>query len=191
MRALAHHRYTWDEYLALEHDSPIKHEYLDGEIFAMAGGTPEHAQLCVRVTAELSVQLRGKPCVPYSSDLRIRVLATGLTTYPDASVVCGPLEYDPEDRKKQTVTNPIVVVEVLSPSTEEYDRGDKLSNFRQVPSLRHYVLVSYREPLIEVFTRTGGDEWSRVEARTGSSAKLPAIGCTLSIDSIYEGVTLR
>ena len=191
MRAHAHHRYTWDEYMALEQASPVKHEYFDGEIFAMARGTPEHSQLSVRVTAELSAQLRGTPCVPYNSDLRVRVLATGLTTYPDASVVCGPLEYDPEDRNKHTVTNAAVVIEVLSPSTEEYDRGDKFTSFRRMPSLRHYVLVSYREPLIEVFSRTSADEWTRLEARTGASVGLPAIGCTLRVDAIFEGVPLR
>src|SRR4051812_42732973 len=107
-------RYTWAQYVVLEHSSNVKHEFFDGEIFAMAGGTPEHSALATAITIQLGRQLEGKPCRPYNSDLRIRVPATGLGTYPDVSVICGPPQHDPSDRN--TLVNPTLIVEVLSDS---------------------------------------------------------------------------
>ena len=186
MRDLARHRYTWRDYLALD-SVDMRHEFLDGEILGMAGGSVAHSQLAASVVRELGAQLRGKRCVPHSSDRRIRIAATGMAAYPDVSVICGKPELDPES--KTTVLNPTVVVEVLSPSTEAYDRSTKFEHYRQIPSLQEYVLVSYREKLIEVFRRKGSD-WTRSEARTRSAAKLPSIRCELSIDAVYEGVEL-
>ncbi len=186
MRAVAHHRYTWSDYLEYEDFSSEKHEYLDGEIYAMAGGTPEHALLAGRVVTVLGAQLRRKACKVYTSDLRIRVMATGLTTYPDVSVICGKVEVDPTS--KLTAINPTLLVEVLSPSTEDYDRGTKFEHYQQIPSLKEYVLVSQRECLIEVFHRRGA-RWMRAEARRAAAAQLEAIGCELSVDEVYEGVT--
>src|SRR5262245_27364554 len=114
-------RYAWHEYLALEAASNVKHEYLDGQIYAMAGGSPEHSALQLAVPTLLLAQLRTGRCRAHGSDLRVRVLATGLATYPDVTIICGPRELDPED--KNSVTNPTVLVEVLSTSTEDYDRG--------------------------------------------------------------------
>ncbi len=116
--------YSYDEYLAYERDSDRKREYVAGEIFAMAGGSPRHSALASRVSAALE-STRGKGSVAFQSDLRVRVPATGKTTYPDASVVCGPIERDPADPSGATITNPTLLVEVLSPSTEEEDRGNK------------------------------------------------------------------
>jgi Uma2 family endonuclease len=126
----AHHRFTFDEYVRLEEDSDIKHEFLEGRVWAMSGGTPAHAAIAANVTILLGNALRGKAYQAYSSDLRVRAQATGLGTYPDVTVVCGHLELDPEDPKKHTVTNPQVLVEVLSPSTEDYDRGEKLGTLQ-------------------------------------------------------------
>src|SRR3954454_3124163 len=145
------HRYTFEEYLELEQVSQVRHEFYAGEIYAMAGGTPEHAALAAAVTVMLGRQLAGGPCRVYSSDLRIRVLATGLATYPDVTVVCDKLETDPES--SHTATNPTVIFEVLSPTTEKYDREDKYAHYRRIPSLQAYVLVSQDERRIEVFTR--------------------------------------
>jgi Uma2 family endonuclease len=189
MRASAHHRYTWDEYLLLERDSPIKHEFLDGEIFAMAGGTPEHAALGAAVLRDLGVQLRGKPCRPYSSDLSVKVQETGLTTYPDAAVVFGELKRDPAG--KTIILNPAVLVEVTGDSTESYDRGEKFEHYRRIPELTEYVLVSHREPLIEVFRRGEDGRWTRIEARRGGRARLVSVDCELDVDGIYEGVALH
>ncbi|HTN92768.1 MAG TPA: Uma2 family endonuclease [Sorangium sp.] len=175
---------SYAEYLDQERASTTKHEFLNGEIVAMAGGTPEHARLCMSVGAELRVQLRGRPCAVYSADLRVRVQATGLSTYPDVSVVCGKLERDLGD--KDAALNPSVLVEVLSDSSEAYDRGQKFAHYRHIPSLREYVLVSQHEPRIEVFHRNEDDSWTLREARAGQGAHLEAIGCTLSVDEVYR-----
>jgi Uma2 family endonuclease len=180
----AHRRYTFAEYIQLESYANVKHEFFAGEIYAMAGGSPEHASLSVNVSTSLAAQLRGKSCRVHSSDRRVRVGATGLTTYPDVTVVCGDLVVDPANAS--TVVNPIVVVEVLSPSTEEYDPGDKFEHYKLVASLREVVLVSHRERSIEVFRREPDDRWSRTEARAGSRARLASIACELDVDDVYR-----
>jgi Uma2 family endonuclease len=151
----------------------------------MAGGTPDHAALAMAFGAALVECLRHQPCRVFSSDLRVRVLATGLATYPDVTVVCGPLERDPESRT--TVVNPLCVVEVLSDGTEEYDRGDKLEHYKRVPSLRECVLVSHRERLVEVWRRNGEHAWTREEARGGGQIRLESLGCAVAVDDVYRG----
>lgn len=187
MHDFAHHRYTWAEYLAFEEAANSKNEFFNGEIYAMAGGTPLHARLAARVLRELGLQLRGGPCEPFTSDLRVRVATTGLATYPDVTVICGPIQPEPNDAN--TALNPTLLVEVLSNSTEEYDRGQKFEHYKQMATLREYVLVSQREKLIEVFRRVGA-EWQRFEGRSTSAVTLDSIGCGLSVDAIYEGVEL-
>jgi Uma2 family endonuclease len=177
------HRYTYREYLALEESANVRHEFFDGEIYAMAGGTPEHAAICANVTTSLNVQLRGKGCRVHSSDLRIRVLETGLATYPDVTVVCRQAELDPENR--QTITNPTVLVEVLSPSTAAFDRGEKLSHYKRIGSLREIVLVAHDERLVEVWRREASGSWARGEARSGS-VTLDSIGCVLELEDVFR-----
>ena len=181
-------RYTDTEYLALEASSNVKHEFLDGQIYAMAGGTPEHAALAAAVIGLLFPALRAGRCRAHDADLRVRVPATGLTTYPDVTVICGPRELDPGDR--QAVTNPTLIVEVLSRSTEDYDRGDKFDHYRQLPSLQQYVLVSFREPCVEVWTRDAGSDggavWTAAVAREGDVAVLASIGAALDVRELYE-----
>ena len=181
--AASRRHYTYEDYLALDEASNVKLEYYAGDIYAMAGGTPEHAALCLQVGSSLNVQLEGKPCRVYGSELRIRVLATGLATYPDASVVCGPLERDPQG--KHTVVNPTLVVEVLSPSTASHDCGEKREHYQRIPSLREIVLVSHERRHIEVHRRTA-DGWSREEAGPGESITLDSIGCRLDVDALYD-----
>jgi Uma2 family endonuclease len=178
-------RYTYGEYLAREHASTVKHEYLDGEIRAMAGATPEQAAMAAFVTAAIGAALGDGPCVVYSSALRVRVLATGLATYPDVTVVCGPPERDPESRT--TIINPTLVVEVLSDSTEEYDRGEKLASYQKVPSLKECLLVSHREQRLELWRRSGA-EWVRVVATAGHKLELRSVACTLDVDRLYNRV---
>ncbi len=177
------HHYSYAEYLELEEGSTVRHEFLNGEIYAMAGGTPKHAALAVAVAAEMLGELRGGPCRVHSSDLRVRVLANGLATYPDVTVVCGPYAYDPESRT--TVTNPKVVVEVTSDGTEEYDRGEKLASYKLVPGLAAIVIVDHRERRIELHERDH-DGWKRVAAHAGEHVTLAAPACTLAVDSIYD-----
>jgi Uma2 family endonuclease len=129
-----HHRYSYNEYLAYERDSGMKHEYDDGEIIAMASGSPRHSALVSRVNAALESSRR-PGCTAFQSDLRIRVLATGKATYPDATMTGGPLKRDPGDPTGATITNPMLLVEVLSPSTEQEDRGNKWQHYRLIPSL--------------------------------------------------------
>ena len=176
--------HTFADYVAMDAASETKHEFVNGEIFAMSGGTPEHSRLSVNVQAELRSALRGRPCVTFNSDLRVRVLATGLGTYPDASVVCGRLEVDPED--KNTVTNPAVIVEVLSDSTESYDRDDKRAHYRQIPSLRDYLLVSQHERRVDHYHRNDDGTWTLRDVRAGGEVRLDSIGCQIAVDAIYD-----
>jgi len=176
--------YSYDEYRWFEEATDAKHEYLDGQILAMAGGTPEHAALAAAVTVILGQQLAGGPCYPLSSDLRVRVRATGLATYPDVTVVCGPLERDVED--PHAAVNPAVLVAVTSDSTEAYDRGEKFTHYRQIPSLREYVLVSHRERAIERRWRDPDGTWRSENVGRGGTVELPSIAATLAVDAIYE-----
>ena len=179
------HRYTYQDYVSLEEESSTRHEFLAGEIVAMAGGTPEHAAMAAEVIGQLREQIRGGTCRVFTSDLGVRVKATGLATYPDASVVCGPTERDPD--KKTNVTNPRVIVEVTSDSTEDYDHGEKLSHYKQVPSLEAIVIVSHREAKVDVWSRpTDSRLWSCTSAAAGESAAVPALGCLLDVDAIWR-----
>jgi Uma2 family endonuclease len=174
--------YTYAEYLALEEESPIRHEYLDGEIYAMAGGTPDHAALAVAVLSIIRSQLpRGYRA--FSSDLRIRILSTGLTTYPDGTVVCGGTQRAPED--PVAVTNPVVLLEVTSNSSEDYDRGEKLRQYQAIPTVKEILIVSHREPRISLHRR---DErgWTSVEVVAGESLSLESIGGVIRVDDVYR-----
>lgn len=177
------HHYSFRDYLDVEEISPVKHEYLAGEIFAMAGGTPEHAALSASVLLLLGEQLRGGPCRPYSSDLRVRIRATGLATYPDAAVICGEVQKDPDSPTH--VVNPTVIVEVLSPGTEEYDRGEKREHYQQLESLRDYVLVAADRPRIEVFSRSESGVWTHRVNGSGSNAEIPSVSCRIAVDELY------
>jgi Uma2 family endonuclease len=175
---------SYAEYVALEEGSAVKHEYVRGEIFAMAGGTPEHAALQVAMSAELRAAMRGKPCRAYSSDLRVRVEATDFACYPDVAVVCGKLETSEVD--PHAAINPKLVVEVLSESTEAHDRGEKAAHYRRIPTLLEYAFVSQRERLIEVYRRNERDRWElAVEARAGETVEFTSIEGTIAVDDVY------
>ena len=173
------------QYLALEQGSEIKHEYLRGEVYAMAGGTPEHAALAMAVGAELRAALRGRPCRAYSSDLRVRVEATDLSTYPDITVVCGALVTSKIDT--HAVINPALIAEVLSDSTEGYGRGEKFAHYRRIPSLREYLLVSQRTRRLESLYKNDEGDWVLREAGPGEVLQLRAFeGVRLETDIVYE-----
>ena len=181
----AHHRFTFDEYLRVEDDSGTKHEFLGGQVYAMSGGTPEHAGVTANLVRLLGNALAGQPCRVFSPDLRVRVKATGLGTYADVTVICGRLELDPDDPKQHTALNPKVLVEVLSPSTEDYDRGDKLGSYKQIPSLDEVVLVAHDRQEIEVVRREPDGSWSRQVARAGETVRLASLDCELAVSDIY------
>lgn len=177
---------TFAEYIAAELPSDRKHQLVDGEIFDMTGGTLAHAQLILAVGSELRSQLRGRACSAYGSEARVR--AGDLVTYPDCTVVCGAPRVDPDDAN--TLLNPTVIVEVLSESTEAFDRGRKAEHYRRIPSLCEYVLVNQYEPHVEVYRRTE-QGFYLLEARKGESVRLESIQCHLDVDSIYEGVSAQ
>jgi Uma2 family endonuclease len=181
---------TFAEYVRREAEATEKHQLIDGEIFSMAGGTPEHALISMNVGSELRALIGRGPCKVYSSDLRIGVAATGLVTYPDVTVVCGELQRHGED--KNTILNPTVIIEVLSESTEAFDRGRKFSHYKRIPSLAAYVLVSQSEVCVEVFQRAEGGRWTVDEVRSGSSAaasaRIDVLEASLQLSLVYAGV---
>jgi Uma2 family endonuclease len=176
-------KWTPDEYLAWERSQPQKHELHDGEVFDMAGSTFELNQVVANVIAELRGALRDKPCRVCASDLRIKVPATGLYTYPDASVVCGSPVF--EDDTLDTLLNPLLLVEVLSSSTEDYDRGTKFANYRTIPSFREYLLVASEKVLVETYTRQEDGSWILREHRAGARFQLASVGCEIAVDELY------
>ena len=179
------HDHDYEEYLQFEYESQTKHEYINGDIAAMTGGSPDHAAIAANVSHALMSQLDDKPCRVYSSDLKIRIDAVNVATYPDVSVVCGPPELDPKDDKGHTILNPIVLVEVLSPSTAKYDCGQKLEFYKQIPSLKEILLVDYDQPRLLLWRRGFGGAWWPEEIRSGE-AKLESIDCVLSVAEVYR-----
>lgn len=176
---------SYAEYLAAEEVSEVKHEYLGGEVFAMAGGTIEHGRLAANMIRELGKALEGRPCVVLTSDVRVRIQATDLSTYPDVTVACGKLEKADEDA--HAITNPTLIVEVLSDSTEAYDRGEKFASYRTVPTLTDYLLVAQDRPRIEHYTRRDARSWLLDEAGPGERLRVASLDCDIVIDEIYLG----
>ncbi len=175
------------EYLRLEREAETRSEYYDGEVFAMAGGTRSHSLIATNLLGELPSRLKAADCVAYNSNLRVKVEATGLLTYPDVSVVCGEQRF--LDEQEDTLLNPTVVIEVLSNSTEAYDRGKKFEHYRQIPSCCEYLLVSQTEPRIEHFIRQPKGEWTLKEA-VGLSAeiKVPSLRMVLPLKEVFAKV---
>ena len=177
----SHHEYSFAEYLTVERDSEIKHEFDAGEILAMSGGTARHSALAARITAAFE-NTRPSGCTVFQSDMRVRIAATGRATYPDVSMVCGQIEYDPEDAARTTITNPVLLVEVLSVTTEKGDRGNKWMHYQRIPSLQEYVLVS-QLPRVEIFRRTPSGTWEYFEVGDGN-VRL-ATGPALDLSMLY------
>jgi len=182
-------RYTPQEYLALERKAEHRSEYFAGEIFAMSGASERHNLIALNVAASLHAQFRNRSCKVYASDMRVKVSATGLYTYPDVVALCGEPQFD--DEQKDTLLNPTVIIEVLSPSTEAYDRGDKFGHYRKLASLAEYVLISQDKPHVEHYVRQPDNQWLLSEASSlQDSVQLPSINCTLVLAEIYEKVEL-
>jgi Uma2 family endonuclease len=177
---------TVDGYFELEDASHERHEFLDGQVWAMSGGTDAHDALSTAIAAEFRSALRGSECMARGSNLRIKSLATGLYTYADALIVCSPRF---EDDKRTTLLNPRVVVEVVSESSEAYDRGEKFAHYRAIESVGDYVLISTTAPRVEVYTREA-DAWTLRLYREGESLRVPGAGIRVSVQSLYEGIAL-
>lgn len=181
-------RLSPQEYLVRERTATFRSEYFRGDVFAMAGASPDHNRLVRNVLTLLDAQLKGGNCEVFPSDLRL-ACPSGLLTYPDVVVVCGDLEFFADQR--DTITNPRLIVEVLSRSTERYDRGEKFSHYRGIPSLEEYVLISYREPRIERYIRDPRPGWLLTEAAgLEASIALETIHCQLALADVYRDVKL-
>ncbi len=176
-----------EEYLEQERLAEWKSEYFRGEIFAMAGASPPHVWIVANTVVELGRQLKKKPCRVSASDLRLRVTPAGLYTYPDVMVLCGEIQY--ADDRKDTVLNPALIVEVLSESTRDYDRGRKFQYYRTLPSLLEYLTISQDEPHIEHWTRQPENHWNLAEfSGLAQSIQLASVGCILPLAEVYDKV---
>jgi Uma2 family endonuclease len=177
---------TPQEYLERERAADTKSEYYGGEMFAMAGASFAHVTIVANLLVELGSNLKQKPCRVYPNDLRLAIGAAGLYTYPDVMVICGKPVF--ADAHLDTVTNPVLVIEVLSPSTEGYDRGRKFESYRAIPSLMEYLTVSQHSVHIEIHTRQADSTWLLRDVRDSGPVKLQSIGIELQLSDIYEEV---
>ena len=182
-------KYSVEEYIAIEDNSEIKHEYERGEVLAMSGGTMNHARLCQAMSKELDIELEknSRNCETFGSELRIFIEKADCIVYPDASVFCEPCIVS--GKEKNSATNPMIVVEVLSKSTESYDRGDKFFKYRQLDSLQEYILISQNEAKIESFVREKNGAW-QIYRTEGLDAELEvsSLGLALKMGRIYRHV---
>jgi Uma2 family endonuclease len=188
-------RVTAEEYLVSERRAETKSEFLDGEVFAMAGASRRHNLISLNVGAELRAQLRQRPCEVYVSDMRVKIAATGLYTYPDVVAVCDQPRF--EDTELDTLLNPLLIVEVLSSSTEDYDRGGKFEHYRSLTSLHEYVLIAQKKFHVMHYARqpdntnnnTNASSWLLTETSAiESSIALPSLQCQLALSEIYTKV---
>jgi Uma2 family endonuclease len=186
MVALPKHYWTVEEYLVFERASDERHEYYDGEIFDMVGGTARHSIIISNVNRILGTQLEDRPCLVFTSDMRVRVSSKAYT-YPDVSVVCDAPRF--EDKHEDTLVNPVLIVEVLSPSTEQYDRAGKFERYQKLDSLQDYVLISQNRPRIELYSRQVDNSWLlRQMTDIDSALELPSVGCTLHLSDVYRKI---
>jgi Uma2 family endonuclease len=180
-------RFTLREYFDWEETQTTKHEFYRGEVFAMAGASLPHIRISRNILTQLTQQLEGRECEAFGSDLRVRVDAVDLSTYPDITIVCGEPKIDPVDR--HAITNPRVIFEVLSKSTENYDRGDKFEFYQHLESFREYVVVSQKEPRIVHYVRQDDGAWKyRLLPGMNETLRLETVGCELPFAMIYRNV---
>lgn len=180
-------RITPQEYLIRERQASIKSEFYQGEIFAMGGGSANHSLIAANFVGEARNSLKGRPCAVFNSDLRVQVRSTGLYTYPDATIVCGELLFD--DDHRDTLLNPTVIVEVLSDSTEKYDRGKKSNHYRQIASLKELILIAQDRSHVERFTRQPNGDWLFHEQKElTADFELKSLGISIAISELYRGV---
>ncbi len=186
MSALPNKKWTVEEYLAFERASEEKHEYLAGEVYLMAGASENHNLIVANLIITIGIQLRNRPCRIYPSDMRVRVFNANYA-YPDVTVVCSTPEF--EDAEVDTLLNPALIIEVLSPSTEQYDRSKKFQNYRTLDSLQEYILISQDAPRIERYLRQENGQWLFSDAALlESTVEITSIGCSLPLSDVYDKV---
>lgn len=182
-------KYTIEEYLEMEQASQEKHEYYQGEIFAMSGAKVTHNIIATNTAALFTNKLKGKPCRPFNSDQRIHIEKNSLFTYPDISIVCGEIETRNND--EWNVINPTIIIEILSPFTRDYDRGQKFKLYRDIPSLKEYVLIDSESINVEIFFLNQQGNWELKEYTTiDDSFALDSVQVKLQLQEIYEGTRL-
>ena len=176
---------TPQQYAAWEREQPVRHEYFAGEVFAQAGGTRRHSLIAANVLGELRQLLKGRDCESHGSDMRVHIQATGYQAYPDVSVVCPPVEGESEE----VISNPVLLVEVLSPSTADFDRGSKFGHYRQIPSLQEYLVFWQDEPHVEQHTRRADGLWVLRElVGINQTLQLTSLGHPLRLRDVYDKV---
>lgn len=182
-------RVSFAEYLRREERAVDKHEFHNGEMLAMSGGTYEHSRVAANLISSMANRLAGGPCFVLESNMRTRQLQDRHYVYPDALVICGEPAFDPDDRNRTTITNPTAVFEILSASTEAYDRGEKFNLYRGIEILREYVLVSQHHPLVETFLRQDDGSWSLLAYEgQGAVARLRSLDIDLPLAEVYAGI---
>jgi len=188
MSFLAQSRYTAEQYLEMERRADTKNEFINGQIYAMSGANRIHNQITFNLAGLLHSQLRGRPCEAYVTDMRVKISSTGMYTYPDVAALCGEAHF--EDTHLDTLINPTLIIEVLSPSTEAYDRGGKFSHYRKIQSLMEYVLIAQDWYSVERFLRQE-NQWLFSESTDLSdTVHLQSIQCDLLLRDIYDKVTI-
>lgn len=185
MAANPQHILSYDEYLTLEREGGARHEYFNGEVFAMSGAEPAHVDIVSNTISALMSGLKERPCKVHNPDMRV-LTASRLSTYPDISVVCGERQFN--DDRPRALLNPTVIIEVLSLSSAAYERGDKFHHYRSIATLREYVLIASTRRRIEVFTRQPGDSWQITVLDDAGAVELASIGCALALPDVYDGV---
>lgn len=183
-------KFTIEEYLQMERASEVKHEYYQGEIFAMAGASNRHITISSNLIAELHARLKTSPCFPYGSDMRIHIPENTLFTYPDISIICGDI--NTLDKEKDTALHPIILIEILSKSTRDYDRGGKFKLYRDIPTLKEYMLIDSENIGVEIFRLNKHNHWELEEYKTLKEIiTLPAINVSISMEDIYARTMLE
>ena len=189
MSSLPKSQFTPEEYLAIDRQSEHKNEYFDGEIFAMTGASRKHNLISINVATSLNSQLADRDCEVYASDMRVKVSPTGLCTYPDVVVVCGEPQF--EDKEIDTLLNPTAILEVLSKTTEGYDRGDKFEHYRSIESLSEVMLIAQDKHHVEHYKRQEGSQWILTETNSlQDRIKLTSINCELALSDVYKKVSI-
>lgn len=186
MMAPPKQKLTPEAYLESERQAEFKSEYFEGEVYAMSGGSYRHSRLKTNLAISFGLALRGKSCRPTDSDMRVHIPPTGGFAYPDLSIVCGPPRFIGD--KQDTLTNPTVIIEVLSPGTAAFDRGKKFWYYRHLESLQDYILVDQDEPLIEHYTRQPNGGWLMLTIEAGQTLVVESLGCEIAIDELYVDI---
>lgn len=188
--ALKYNKISPGEYLEMERDASEKHEYYRGEIFAMSGASVNHNRISINTVTDIKNKLKGKDCEPFGSDLRIHIPKNSLFTYPDISIICGKLEL--LDDKFDTATNPSVIIELLSPSTRNYDMGEKFTLYRDIDSLKEYILIDTEKVFVQKHIRNADNSWQLTDYKSLDNAfTIDTVQISLSLKDIYESISFE